>query len=50
MKKVFLALKRHKYKHPMSTINYMQKLFDGLKAYKQEDDSINENYIDFVLN
>ena len=38
---IFLALKKHKYNHPMETINYIQKLFDALKEYKRtEGDNI----------
>ena len=49
-KQVFLAIKKHKYKFPIKTINYMQKLFDVLYEYKRGDDSDNEDYMDFLLN
>lgn len=47
---MFLAIKNHKYKFPLETINYMQKIFDALKSYEREDESDNENYIDYLMN
>ena len=33
----FNALRRHKYSHPIATINFMQKLFNAIKDYKGTD-------------
>ena len=36
MKATWRAIRRHKYKYPMETINYIQSLFDALKDYKNK--------------
>lgn len=47
---VFNALKKHKYKHPLKTINFMQQIYNHLRLYKKEDDdSDNDEVIRFTL-